>query len=1340
MKSGRVKRILLSVIAFLFVGCSIAGGTVLLSNSSISDSNRGGGDSTPSENELTKNAPTNSDLWTASGNYATSFAGGDGQSEATAYQISTPEQLARLAYLVNNGSEQYMFSNTYFVQTADIDLSLHYWDAIGAPDYYFSGHYDGGNFTISGLYTRAGSSSTYSYQGLFGYVEGRSSSIRASIKNIGIIDSNIQGYQYVGGVAGYASSSTFTNCYNTGTVSGSDGRVGGVVGGAYDYSTVSNCYNTGAVTGDGSIVGGVVGYAYDYSIITNCYNTGAVDGRAYVGGVVGYAYDDSTITNSYNTGSVIGSSSYVGGVAGYVSSSTVTNCYNTGSVSGGGDDVGGVVGNVYDSTVINCYYGGNCTLLYGIGSSSSNTGASKDENLIANAKSLSWYQNSSKWSSFYSWNFDWVWRIDANKNNGYPYLNDDPYGGSHKPNNPSQFWTDEGNYAISFAGGDGSEEDPYKIATPAQLARLAYLVIYGSEQYMFSNTYFVQTTDLDMSEFWWNAIGTYTSPTNIQAFAGTYDGGEHTISGLYTQSSRSYQGLFGYVGGQSNTNKATIKNVGITDSNIQGYYYVGGVAGFADSYVAVTNCYNTGDITGSDYVGGVVGEAHSDVANCYNTGDITGSDYVGGVVGFVTHFDITNCYNTGTVTGGAEQVGGVVGYAIYSVVTNCYNTGAVTGVGNVGGVAGLASSYTITNCYNTGSVYGREGCVGGVAGYSSARVINCYNTGSVSGSNQYVGGVVGYAYYSQITNSYNSGPVTGNYYVGGVVGYARSFTITNCYNTGTVTGSNYVGGVVGYAYGSTVTNCYNTGSVTGDQYVGGVAGSAYSSNALVTYNCYYGGNCTLSYGIGDSSSNAGASKDENLIANAKSLSWYQDSSKWASEYPWDFVEVWSLVPSANDGYPILQGFSVNISYNSNFGENETVTEQVPSGQEIVIAGYDLFTRVGYEIAHWNTKSDGTGLNFYAGNTYSEGAGLTLYAIWEAGIYAVTLDANGGSGGTQEIWVKYGYGFYANSSATGNPITSLTSLPTREGYTFNGFYTSATSGTRLIDSTGKIVASNTFTTKDVILYAQWTANNPAYYDEEGGYWYVENGKLPQSKVSESLKSTLSSSWGSLSNGDVYYMGVEELAENDLAGDGGMQSKVYNGEEYVKFNGEYYLVEPVRWRLVYSDEQDEGYAVEKTSVLATMAEIVFVGSYSSTKIGVGAGYSAESVTMLLKNQVSDKYLVSESREVEIFGAPKDTTTVSGSVFVASMEELANFTTSKNNTTGSGVKAGKASFSDFVKDYLRATGQGNYYFTRDLGDQLNTILCLNPVGDRSQSKAQQTLGVQFTVKVTEYACVSA
>ncbi len=880
---------------------------------------------------------------------------------------------------------------------------------------------------------------------------------------------------------------------------------------------------------------------------------------------------------------------------------------------------------------------------------------------------------------------------------------------------------------------------------------------------MFSNTYFVQTADIDLSLHYWDAIG-----TSSYYFSGHYDGGNFTISGLYTESGSSsaysYQGLFGYVEGRSSSIRASIKNIGIIDSNVQGYEYVGGVVGYAYE-ITITNCYNTGSVTENDsYVGGVVGYAsRSDITNCYNTGNVTGSYRVGGVVGDAnSSVTITNCYNTGTVTGSSWYIGGVVGYANSSVtITNCYNTGTVTGSSRYnGGVVGDAFSSTVTNCYNTGSVHGSS------------------------------------------------------WYTGGVVGSAENYSdITNCYNTGSVTGNSEVGGVVGYTSSPTVTNCYNTGSVTGSENVGGVVGCIYYNYTIT--NCYYGGNCTLSYGIGSSSFNTGASKDSNLIANAKSLSWYQNSSKWSSGYPWDFENIWTFVEGMNDGYPVLRGFSTKITYNSNTQPEEVVSESFSVGETIVLAEADLFEREGYTISSWNTMADGSGDSFAPGFTFEGGVSLTLYAqwgrmaytvtfdanggsgtmssveknynedlvlpaneftktgynfkgwatsangsvvygdgakytananatlyaVWEAMVITVNLDVNGGAGGTSAIYLKYDSGWYSSSSCTSpSKITALPSTPTRTGYEFKGYSTEPDgSGTLTVSATGAINVSDTFYSTDGTRtwYAVWEARNPAYYYSEGGYWYVENGKLPQSKVSGSLKSTLSGQWGSLSDGSVYYMGVEELAENDLAGDGGMQSKVYNGEEYVKFNGEYYLVEPIRWRLVYSSSQQEGYAVEDTSVLATMAEIVFLGGYSSTKIGAGAGYSAESVTMLLKNQVSTEFLVNENREVEIFGAPKDTTSVSGSVFVASSEELANFKTNKNNTTGSGVKAGKVSLSDFVKDYLRATGQGNYYFTRDLGDQLNTIRCLNPVGNRSQAKAQQTLGVQFTIKVTEYAC---
>ena len=1172
MKSGRMKRILLSVIAFLFVGCSIAGGTVLLSNTSISDSNRGG-DSTSSENEITKNAPTNtSGTWTSSGRYADSFAGGDGQSEATAYQISTPEQLARLAYLVNNGSEQYMFTNTYFVQTANLDMSEYWWDAIGtytsSSDYLaFSGRYDGGNFTISGLYTKSGSSSTYSYQGLFGYVEGQSETNKAIIKNVGITDSNIQGYNYIGGVVGRASYSTIancyntgnipgrgyslasvggvvgeaiysvvTNCYNTGTVSGRDGYVGGVVGEAI-YSVVTNCYNTGKVTGGGQ-VGGVVGFAREGSTVTNCYNTGSVTCSAIyvsegaVGGVVGLAY--GAITNCYNTGTVSGSKSNVGGVVGRVGSSTITNCYNTGSVTGD-QYVGGVVGRGSNSTIINCYYGGNCTLSYGIGSSSSNTGASKDGNLIANAKSLSWYQDSSKWDSEYPWDFDNVWTIVPRVNDGFPILQYAVDDIMRESGIVSEIYND--------AEGKMDEENVGRL--------LEYLL---------------GESDVDVTA--------KETMDKLNALAGS-----------------------------------TMTSADIRDKN------------------------DGTDITVR--FGGL------DWTVTYLSKDNAGNN----ILTLWLSSSQQDAFAGRTATEGTLY--GFINNSLYSDWSNDWlsTTPDVNYPSNMYG-----TSYIRAVTLNNGGIYTTDGT----------------NTATAS----------------QNTNSV----------------FAR-FTMDEVDN-------------------SLTKFLVKPGKIEWQRYQSAAELLWHSKNLLP-----------------NESINVPSSGSYVDGFNYHSIENYD---AWANDYIW--------LPSLSEtgsGDNLNGLWKASISQRQNFSSSTESYGNVGTNNKLYLGSYNYtWLRSGGEdnsaFAYDITPSADTA---YPGDVTASRAvrpalHLNLNDVIKniLGIYTLTLDDNGGSGGAEEIFVSRD-GYYADEGMA-TKIEGVT-VPSFTAHKFLGYFTA--DGMQVTDANGVLTMTSSQFTEATTLYAHWEARNPAYYDSEGGFWYVKNGKLPQSKVGDSLKSTLSGQWGSLSDGSVYYMGVEELAENDLTEDGGMQSKVYNGEEYVKFNGEYYLVEPIRWRLVYSSSQQEGYAVEDTSILATMAEIVFLGSYSSTKIGVGAGYSAESVTMLLKNQVSTEFLVNESREVKIFGAPKDTTTASGSVFVASMEELANFTTSKNNTTGSGVKAGKASFSDFVKDYLRATGQGNYYFTRDLGDQLNTIRCLNPVGDRSQAKAQQTLGVQFTIKVTEYACKS-
>ena len=148
----------------------------------------------------------------------------------------------------------------------------------------------------------------------------------------------------------------------------------------------------------------------------------------------------------------------------------------------------------------------------------------------------------------------------------------------------------------------------------------------------------------------------------------------------------------------------------------------------------------------NSYVGGVVGNSSGEITNCYNTGEVSGADYIGGVAG-KNASTITNCYNTGEVSGTGNDngdIGGVAGKNA-STITNCYNSGAVSGNNDsVGGVAGWNES-TITNCYNSGAVSSTadsDDSVGGVAGRNESTITSCYNTGEVSGAD-YIGGVAG---------------------------------------------------------------------------------------------------------------------------------------------------------------------------------------------------------------------------------------------------------------------------------------------------------------------------------------------------------------------------------------------------------------------------------------------------------------------------------------------------------------------------------------------------------------------------------------------------------------------
>ena len=335
--------------------------------------------------------------------------------------------------------------------------------------------------------------------------------------------------------------------------------------------------------------------------------------------------------------------------------------------------------------------------------------------------------------------------------------------------------------------GDGSKDAVYEISNAGQLYWFAGLVngsLSGVTQNTSANV--VLTADIVVNENVLKPDGTVNEGTfkewtpiasSASPYTGIFDGQNHTISGLYFNQEDSYNvGLF-------SRNNGKIANAGILDSYFYGTSKVGGVCG---------NNY-TGTIT-----------------NCYNTGSVSGLGTLGGVSGYNDTGSITNCYNTGNVSGSSGFVGGVSGYNSKGTIINSYNAGSVSGLEYVGGVSGINYTGSITDCYNIGSVSGSEGNVGGVNGYNDGGTItNSYNAGSVSGTERYVGGVSGYNSKGTITNCYNVGSVSGSGYVGGVNGWNKGI-ITKCYNTGSVSGTGVnVGGVIGRnESNATIKNCY----------------------------------------------------------------------------------------------------------------------------------------------------------------------------------------------------------------------------------------------------------------------------------------------------------------------------------------------------------------------------------------------------------------------------------------------------------------------------------------------------------------------------------------------------
>ena len=230
--------------------------------------------------------------------------------------------------------------------------------------------------------------------------------------------------------------------------------------------------------------------------------------------------------------------------------------------------------------------------------------------------------------------------------------------------------------------------------------------------------------------------------TPIPNYAGTFDGGGNTITGLAIKSATSNVGLFASI-----AEGGTVKNLTLKDVNITADSNAGAIAG--ENRGTIENCSVSGSVTGSSnnsYVGGITGwNYRGTITDCHSSATVEGKAYVGGIAG-QSDATITACYSTGSVTAtknnttGYSFAGGVVGYNTGAVLTACYATGSVSGEGNfVGGVVGSNENGTLTACYHaTGNVSGASGSTGGVVGRNlqnigfTTIVTACYWHGTVT--------------------------------------------------------------------------------------------------------------------------------------------------------------------------------------------------------------------------------------------------------------------------------------------------------------------------------------------------------------------------------------------------------------------------------------------------------------------------------------------------------------------------------------------------------------------------------------------------------------------------------
>ena len=663
-----------------------------------------------------------------------------GHEADTSYEISTLAELYGLSELSTTTTN---FKEKSIKLGADIVVNSgdakewetkapkNSWTPIGNNDYQFNAAlFDGQGHTISGIYV----DTTNQYAGLFGVTTYNSNIQNLRLEN-SYIRSNVASNSaaFIGSIAGLAGGS-FTNIYSNAIIYSTGNYCGGLVGRIDNDNTTKNKF-------------------------ANCWFNGELTGNQYVGGILGTLAGDGTkvvIENCLSDGDITCTKNNAAGICGYVNYGTtstileITNSLVTSKIRVGSPHCNNsVVGHIDKGTVklTNVYTSNDVvqtngtTTIYqrvdGIGNQSDSGELIGDGKAYVKNNLLGAQARYNTELDFYlSESDDGVWVAREGKT---PAL---------KNSVSKTEWYTEDETIVADISWYNENESEYVISTASELyglSELAATINFETKNIKLGADIVVNVGDAQE----WGAkapVNIWAPISQTMSFAGTFDGQEHSISGIYLNTDEAYAGLFGQVSG-------TVKNLKLKNSYFNSSYTgdkvtLGSIVAYLNG--SIMNVYSNANVNGiGNQIGGLIGRFGGNntktISECWFAGTLTSSgEDCGGLVGRVHMGTKTmqDCLNTGTVnstkTGAAPFAGGVVGrvycdqggVTVTLTMNNCLSVGDVnvnygSGVGSVMGRA--RNKVTFTNVYvlegilkpKTGITIGTQSTVNGVGNYST---------------------------------------------------------------------------------------------------------------------------------------------------------------------------------------------------------------------------------------------------------------------------------------------------------------------------------------------------------------------------------------------------------------------------------------------------------------------------------------------------------------------------------------------------------------------------------------------------------------------------------------------